>query len=87
MRERIPARSLRAQLILSFILLILLAAAAAGIPAIWLLQAQLSRQAWAQIDQGVQAAQALYVAEEKRVADMATLAAQRPTLNTLLAEG
>jgi PAS domain S-box-containing protein len=87
MMERIPTRSLRAQLILSFILLILLAAVAAGIPAVWLLQSQLSRQAWAQIDQGVQAARALYAAEEKRVADMATLAAQRPTLDSLLAEG
>ena len=77
--------SLSAQMILSFIALVLLTAVTAGAPAIWLLRDQLERQAWAQVEQGRRATQALYAAWQSDVADLATLTAQRPTLRDLLA--
>jgi PAS domain S-box-containing protein len=78
--------SLPIQMILSFIALVLLTAAAAGLPAIWLIRGQLERQAWAQVEQGSRAAQALYAAQKSELANLATLTAQRPTLHRLLAQ-
>jgi PAS domain S-box-containing protein len=80
-------RSLSAQMILSFVALVLLTAAAAGLPAIWLIRDQLGRQAWAQVEQGSLAAQALYEAKQNELQSLATLTAQRPTLRELLAVG
>ncbi len=79
--------SLSAQMILSFIALVLLTAATAGAPAIWLIRDQLERQAWAQVEQGRRATLALYSARQSDVTDLATLTAQRPTLRDLLARG
>lgn len=79
--------SLRTQLLLSFIMLVLLSAAAIGLPAMWLLRDQLDRQAWAQVDQGSRAAQALYAAKQNEVAGLAVLTAQRPTLHALVLRG
>jgi PAS domain S-box-containing protein len=85
MSSRIPKlSSLSAQMILSFIALVLLTAAAVGLPALWLIRSQLHRQALAQIGQGSQAAQALYEARENELSSLATLTAQRPTLHELL---
>ncbi|GAB4536187.1 MAG: hypothetical protein Kow0063_21340 [Anaerolineae bacterium] len=83
----VDLRSLPAQLILGFIALVLLAAAAVGLPAIWLIRGQFERQAWAQVEQGTRAAQALYAVQEKEISDLAILMAQRPTLHSLLAQG
>jgi PAS domain S-box-containing protein len=80
-------RSLSIQMILSFVALVLLTAATAGLPAIWLIRDQLGRQAWAQVEQGSLAAQALYEAKQNELQSLATLTAQRPTLRELLAEG
>jgi PAS domain S-box-containing protein len=80
-------RNLSAQMILSFVALVLLTAAAAGVPAIWLIRDQLGRQAWAQVGQGSLAAQALYEAKQNELQSLATLTAQRPTLRELLANG
>jgi PAS domain S-box-containing protein len=80
-------RSLSAQMILSFVALVLLTAAAAGLPAIWLIRDQLGREAWAQVTQGSLTAQALYEAKLNELESLATLTAQRPTLRGLLAEG
>ena len=80
-------RSLSAQMILSFVALVLLTAAAAGLPAVWLIRDQLGRQAWAQVEQGSLAAQALYEAKQNELQSLATLTAQRPTLRELLAKG
>lgn len=82
---KIDLHSLPAQMILSFIALVLLTAAAAGLPAIWLIHSQLDRQAWAQVEQGNRAAYALYTARQSELSSLATLTAQRPTLHDLLA--
>ena len=79
--------SLSAQMILGFVALALLTAAAAGLPAIWLIRDQLERQAWAQVEQGSRAAQALYAARRSEITGLATLTAQRPTLRQLLMQG
>ncbi len=76
--------SLRSQLLLSFVIMILLTAAAIGLPALWLMRDQLNRQAWAQVDQGSQAALALYAARQNEMQNLATLTAERPTLRSLL---
>jgi PAS domain S-box-containing protein len=78
--------SLPAQMVLSIIALVLVTAAAAGLPAVWLIRSQLERQAWAQVEQGSRAAQALYAAQASRIANLATLTAQRPTLRAMLAQ-
>ena len=80
-------RSLQTQLILSILLAVVLAAAIAGIPTLWLIHQQLDRQAWAQVDGGLQAARALYDAKQEQISNLARLAAQRPSLKSLLAEG
>lgn len=74
-------------MILSFIALVLLTAAAAGLPAIWLIHGQLNRQAWAQVEQGSRAARALYAARQSEVMGLAILTAQRPTLRELVMQG
>jgi len=88
MKRWIPdTHSLSAQMILSFVALALLTATAAGLPAIWLIRGQFDRQAWAQVEQGSLAAQALYAAAENELAGLATLMAERPTLRDLAAQG
>lgn len=86
-RWRPDLRSLSVQMILSSVALVLLTAAAAGWPAVWLIREQLDDQAWAQVEQGRLAAQALYEARQNELQSLATLAAQRPTLLELLAQG
>ncbi len=78
--------SLPAQIILRFTAVIVLTAAAIGLPAIWLIRGQLEHQAWSQVDQGYRAAQALYAAKQSEVGVFAILTAQRPTLHELLAQ-
>ncbi len=85
-RFGVDLRSLSAQIILSLVALVLLTAAAVGLPAIWLIQGQLDRHAWAQLEQGSRAAQALYAAQHGEITSLATLTAQRPTLRDLLAQ-
>ena len=77
-------RSLPVQLILGSIGLVVLTAAAAGVPAIWLLYNQLDHQAWDQVEQGRRAATALYATRQRELVSLATLTAQRPTLRELL---
>jgi PAS domain S-box-containing protein len=84
-RLGIDLHSLSAQMIAGFVALVLLTAVAAGLPAIWLIHDQLTRQAWAQVEQGRRAAQALYEAKKSELEDLATLTSQRPTLRALLA--
>jgi PAS domain S-box-containing protein len=86
-RLGLDPHSLSAQMILSFVALALLTAAAAGLPAIWLIRDQLARQAWAQVEQGRRATRALYEDRQGEIENLATLTAQRPTLRELLAAG
>lgn len=85
-RPLLERRSLLFQIILAFVSLVLLTAIIAGLPALWLIREQQERQAWAQVDQGSRAAQALYTARQNEVAGLATLTAERPTLHALLAQ-
>jgi len=79
--------SLQSQIILSILLAVVLAAAIAGIPTLWLIHQQLNQQAWAQVDSGLQAARALYDARQKQMLRLARLTAQRPSLPSLMANG
>jgi len=83
-RLKVDLNSLSVQMILSFMGLALLTAVAAGLPAIWLIRDQLERQAWAQVEQGSRAAEALYEVRQRETTSLATLMAQRPTLCELL---
>jgi PAS domain S-box-containing protein len=88
MRRRLPDwHSLPTQMILSFVALVLLTAAAAGLPSHFLMRNQLQRQAREQVRQGVLATQALYAATQGELENMAMLTAQRPTLRELMANG
>ena len=84
---RINLHSLPAQLLLSFVALVLLTAATSGLPAIWLIRGQIDRQAWAQAEQGSLAVRARYEAKQNELDNLATLTAQRPTLRDLLGKG
>ncbi|MEA3374869.1 MAG: ATP-binding protein [Chloroflexota bacterium] len=77
-------RSLSTQVVLSFVALVLLTVTAVGVPAIWLMREQMSRQAWNQVDHGSRATQALYAARRSEIIDLAMLTAQRPTLRELV---
>lgn len=79
--------SLPAQLILSFILVVILTAVVGGLPAIWLIFEQLDLQAWSQVDQGSRATKTLYAAKQTELENLAVLTAQRPTLHELLLKG
>jgi PAS domain S-box-containing protein len=84
---RFDPQSLSAQMILSFIALVLLTAVAAGVPAVGLIRGQLEHQAWAQVEQGSRATLALYEARQSELEGLATLMAERPTLSQLVTDG
>jgi PAS domain S-box-containing protein len=77
-------RSLSAQMMISSVLLVILTAVITSVPALWIIRKQFDNQAWAQIEQGYNAAQALYKATEQRLASFATLTAQSPALAELI---
>jgi PAS domain S-box-containing protein len=87
MKRLLDFRSLPVQLILSFVGVVFLTTAIAGVPAIWIIRGQLGRQAWSQLSQGARAALSLYIATQNEVASFATLTAERPTLHKLLNQG
>jgi len=80
-------RSLSTQMVLSFTALVLLTVTAVGVPAIWLMREQMSRQAWQQVEHGSRATRALYTARRSEIIDLAVLTAQRPTLRQLVTSG
>ena len=86
-RPTIDWRSLTVQMVVSIAALVLLTAAAVGLPAILLIRNQVESQAWAQVTQGIQATQAIYSGAQSNINDLATLTAQRPTLKQLLTQG
>lgn len=87
MERTLLPHSFATRLILAFLALILLTTISAGIPAYWLTRAQLERQAWSQVDGARQATQALLAAEQERLLNLATLFAERPTLQQLAQTG
>lgn len=70
---------------MGFVGLVVVTALAVGLPAIWILRAQLDTQAQSQIMQGMRSTQALLAAQQKDLTTLALLTAQRPTLRELLA--
>ncbi len=80
-------RSLSARLVVATIVVVVLTAVVAGMPAYWLVSARLEQQAWARVSDGGRVTAALFEAEQGRLADLSALTAQRPTLQRLLAEG
>jgi signal transduction histidine kinase len=72
---------------LSLAALALFSVLAVGLPAIWLVRSQLQSQAWAQVQQGLQATRALYEAQQNELVGLASLTAERPTLAALLRQG
>lgn len=78
---------LSTRIVSALVLVVLLTAVTLGLPAIWMLRNQLDRQAWAQVEQGQRAAMALYAAHHREIQNLATLTAQRPTLEGLLLQG
>jgi len=80
----INPHSIFVQMIIAFISIVVLTSATVVIPAIWLLQSQLNRQAWAQVEQGQRATISLYSSQTREVLNLAILTAQRPTLQELL---
>jgi two-component system sensor histidine kinase ResE len=79
-------QSLLVQMITAFIAIVILSSATVGVPAIWLLQDQLDRQAWAQVEQGQRVTISLFASHYKEILNLATLTAQRPTLKELLTQ-
>jgi PAS domain S-box-containing protein len=86
MKSIFDLRSLLVQMITAFIAIVILTSATVGVPAIWIVQNQLDRQAWAQVEQGQRMTIALFASHYKEILNLATLTAQRPTLYGLLAE-
>lgn len=86
-RLRFNPRNLSARLIFSLVALVILTAVITGAPALWVIRKQFENQAWAQIEQGYNAAQSLYRATEQRLASFASLVAQRPALAELIRNG
>lgn len=86
MRLGLNRYGLTVQMVVSFVALVLLTAVAAGLPAVRLIRSQVEQQAWQQVNQGSHATQALYLTWRSKVEDLATLTAQRPTLQTLMAQ-
>ncbi len=83
----IDRHSLSAQIVMSFVALVLLTAVAIGIPTILLVRQQVENEAWAQVAQGQSAANAFYSAQQRTITDLALLTSQRPFLTQLLAQG
>lgn len=79
--------SLSIRLILASVIIILITTIAAGVPAFWIINAELENQAWERLEDGETATQAFLQAEQERVLNLATLAAQRPRLQDLLLSG
>ncbi len=76
--------SLSLRLIIVSAAVILITTIAAGIPAFWIISAELENQAWEHLKAGETATQAFLKAEKERVLNLTTLVAQRPQLQNLL---
>ena len=80
-------RSLPAQMIFGFVVVVFLTTSTIGVPSILLLRQQLDRQAWTLVGQGENAAEAFCAAQQREIYGFATLIAERPMLPQLLQQG
>ena len=76
-------RSLSFRCLLAFVAIIIITTLSAGVPAYITVRAELAKQAWTHIADGGRVTMALLEAEEDRLANLAVLVAQRPTLQNL----
>lgn len=81
------AHTLRAQMIVSFVAVIILTAVAAWVPESWLIRNEFERLTWARVAQGQRTARTLYNTWQSEVNHAALLTAQLPTLKNLLVAG
>lgn len=79
-------RTLRARLMVAFALMMALTVLLVGIPSVYLIDQELSRQVEARLAQGASASRALFDAEVREMRDLVTLTSERPTLRRLLIE-
>lgn len=89
-----PLRKLRiilfrlpVQMVLALVALVIFAAAAVGLPAIYLIRQQLEQQAWSLVEQGSRTSLSSLQARQTALFNVAVLTAQRPTLDRLLQSG
>lgn len=80
------AASFTRRLILSMILVVAVTVMLGGLPAIVMIWGQLENQIWLRVQNAQGSTQALYVAEQNRLAGAVQLVAERPTLCNLLAQ-
>jgi PAS domain S-box-containing protein len=84
---RYNGHSFFTQLIVTFVTLIFVTAIAVGMPAYWIISNELEKQAWARIEDAERSTLVSLEAEQARLAGVALLAAQRPSLQQLLVAG
>ncbi|GIK58928.1 MAG: HAMP domain-containing protein [Chloroflexi bacterium] len=76
--------SFSTRLLAAFLLLIVLTTLSTSLPAYWLARRQLQEQAWRNVANAQQATHSLLQAEQMRLAGLAQLFAERPTLQLLV---
>ena len=81
---RYTGHSFFTQLIVIFIALIFVTAMAVGLPAYWIISSELEQQAWMRISDAERITQVSLDAERARLANVALLASQRPSLHQFL---
>jgi len=86
-RIRFRRHSLPVQMVITLVGLVILTAAAIGIPAIYYLRNQSERFAQLSLEQGGRTALALISQQRSRLGSLALLTAQRPSLHSLLRAG
>ncbi|MFL7871722.1 MAG: ATP-binding protein [Anaerolineales bacterium] len=76
-------RSLSFRCLLAFVAIIVITTLAAGVPAYITVRSELAKQAWTHVGDGGRVTMALLETEKERLANLAVLVAQRPTLQEL----
>jgi PAS domain S-box-containing protein len=77
-------RSLSFRCLLAFVAIIVITTLSAGVPAYITIRTELSKQAWTHVADGGRVTMALIETEKDRLANLAVLLAQRPTLQDLV---
>jgi len=86
-RKNAITRRLSTRLIIAFIAAIVATTTLAGVPAYWLIRAELERQVWARVSDGERITLTLIEAEKTRLFNLASHASERPTLQELIRDG